>query len=99
MEAKNKDFCNLDFNSNYVVDLNKVYINKDKILKKKGKYKKSKHLRKIPVKIICEYNKELSEYIIEIMKSCDNINKGESYIICMDTLEEVDNNLWDEYLK
>ena len=33
------------------------------------------------------------------MKSCDNINKGKSYIICMDTLEEVDNNLWDEYLK
>ena len=99
LSKKIRNYDEIDSNKSYVIDFNKVYINKDKILKKKGKYKKSKHLRKIPVKIICEYNKELSEYIIEIMKSCDNINKGESYIICMDTLEEVDNNLWDEYLK
>ena len=52
MEAKNKDFCNLDFNSNYVVDLNKIYERKGKIYKKKGKI--DKKFCKILVKVICE---------------------------------------------
>ena len=92
LEAKNKDFCNLDFDSSYVFDLNKTYENKGKIYKKKGKIDKNK-ICKIPVKVICEIV-EGEEYVVEISKTIKNFTCGDTYIISMDLLEKVSNLIW-----
>ena len=39
LSKKIRSYDEIDSNKSYVIDFNKVYINKDKILKKKGKYK------------------------------------------------------------
>ena len=77
---------------------NKIYINDDRILKKRGKLKKPKKQIKIPIEIISEYNIENSEYLIEIKKEYNNFKEGSTFIISLDLLEEVNNDLWRELL-
>ena len=96
---KNKNFDILDPNKSYVIDYNKIYINNDRILKKKGKLKKQKKQIKIPIAIISEYNSENSEFFIEIKKEYNNLKEGKSFIVSLDLLEEVNNDLWLELLK
>ena len=95
----NKNYDVVDYNKSYVIDYNKIYKSNGVIYKKKGKIKNKKKLVKIPVKLISECNSELSEYIIEIKKDCNNFKEGESYKISMDILEEVDSKLWEELVK
>ena len=96
LQAKNKKYDNINSNKNYVFDYNKVYKSSGKIYKKKGKYNK-KNICKIPVIALCEVN-EGEEYVIEIQKTFKNFKKGDSYVISIELLEEVNNNLWNNLL-
>ena len=98
LTKKNKNFDIIDSNKSYVIDYNKIYINNDRILKKKGKLKKPKKQIKIPIEIICEYNRENSEYFIEIKKEYNNLKEGKTFIVSLDILEEVNPDLWNELL-
>ena len=93
LQAKNKKYDNINSNKNYVFDYNKVYKSSGKIYKKKCKYNK-KNICKIPVIVLCEVN-EGEEYVIEIQKAFKNFKKGDSYVISIELLEEVNNNLWN----
>jgi len=99
LSKKNKNFDVIDFSKNYVIDYNKVYIHKDKILRKKGKIKKPKKLIKIPIEIISEYDEDYTEFIIILRKSHEDFEENKSYIISIENIEEVDFNLWNELLK
>ena len=46
---------------------------------------------------MCEVN-EGEEYVIEIQKTFKNFKKGDSYVISIELLEEVNNNLWNNLL-
>ena len=99
LSKKNKNYDIIDYSKCYVIDYNKVYINKDKIQKKIGKYKKPKKLIKLPIEIISEYDEDFTEFIIIIRKSYNSFKENKSYITSIENLEEVNQNLWDELLK
>ena len=99
LTKKIKNYDIIDYNKGYVFDYNKVYINNNQILKKKGRIKKKAKQTKIPIKIISEYSNELSEFVIEIEKGYGIFKRGDSFIISIDLLEEIDIKLWDEFLK
>ncbi len=97
MSKLNKNYDIVDYNKSYVIDYNKIY-NRNGVIYKK-KIKNPRKLVKIPVKLICECNNDLTEYIIEIKKDCNNFREGESFKIFLDILEEVDSKLWEELVK
>ena len=99
LSKKNKNYDLIDFTKKYVIDYNKLYINKDKILRKKGKFKKPKKIIKLPIEIISEYDEDFIEFIIVIKKAFKEFEDNKSYIISIENIEEVEENLWNELLK
>ena len=99
LSKKNKNYDLIDFTKKYVIDYNKLYINKDKILRKKGKFKKPKKIIKLPIEIISEYDEDFIEFIIVIKKAFKEFEDNKSYIISAENIEEVEENLWNELLK
>ena len=99
LSKKNKNYDLIDFTKKYVIDYNKLYINKDKILRKKGKFKKPKKIIKLPIEIISEYDEDFIEFIIVIKKAFKEFEDNKSYIISTENIEEVEENLWNELLK
>lgn len=95
---KIKNYDIVEYNNFYVIDFNKIYINENKILKKKSKIKKYNVLIKIPIIVLSEYNEDNTEYIIKIKKDYRNLKEGSIYIISIDNLEEVDDKLWEELI-
>ena len=99
LSKKNKNYDLIDFTKKYVIDYNKLYINKDKILRKKGKFKKPKKIIKLPIEIISEYDEDFIELIIIVKKTFKEFEDNKSYIISTENIEEVEGNLWNELLK
>ena len=62
-------------------------INKDKILKKIGKYKKSKILIKLSIKIIGEYDDDFTKFIIINKNSYNDFEENKTYITSIINLE------------
>ena len=60
---------------------------------KKGKLTKNYNQIKILVEIVSEYDKEKEYYFILIKKEIENFIKGNTYIISLDLLKEINHNL------
>ena len=73
-------------------------MDKNKIMRKKGKIKKQKKLIKLSIEIISEYDKDFSEFIIINKKDYNEFESNKTYITSIENLEEVEPNLWKELL-